>query len=111
MKSPTTVKDILSLLVRGVAALNRFIPKTTDKCLPSFKVLKKAFQWTTECEEAFQKLKEHVGSPPLLSSPLKEETLSLYLVVFRTAVSSALMRCDAGVQKPIYYTSRAFRSA
>ena len=35
-----------------VAALNRFVSRATDKCMPFFKVLKKVFQWTNECEEA-----------------------------------------------------------
>lgn len=30
-------------MTRKVAALNRFIFKATDKCIPFFKVLKKAF--------------------------------------------------------------------
>ena len=32
-----------------VAALNKFISRTMDKCLPFFKMLKKAFEWTDEC--------------------------------------------------------------
>ena len=32
-----------------VAALNRFLSKVTDKCLPFFRVLKKSFEWTDEC--------------------------------------------------------------
>ena len=50
-----------------VTALNRFISRATDKCMPFFKVLKKAFQWTDECEEALAKLKEYLTKPPLLS--------------------------------------------
>ena len=41
-----------------VAALNRFISRATDMCMPFFKVLKKAFQWNDECKEALAKLKE-----------------------------------------------------
>ena len=40
-------------LTRRVATLNRFISKATDKCLPFFKILKKAFEWTDECQKAF----------------------------------------------------------
>ena len=52
MASPKTVKE-MQRLTRRVAALNRFILKAIDKCLPFFKVLKQAFQWTDECEAAF----------------------------------------------------------
>ena len=48
MKPPQNVKEVQSLTER-VAALNRFVSKATDKCLPFFKVLKKAFEWTDEC--------------------------------------------------------------
>ena len=39
MSSPRTVKEVQSLTGR-VAALNRFVSKATDKCLPFFKTLK-----------------------------------------------------------------------
>ena len=42
MSSPKMIKEVQSLIGR-VAALNRFISKTTDKCLPFFKTLKQAF--------------------------------------------------------------------
>lgn len=43
IKSPTIMKNVQSLAGR-VAALNKFISKATDKCLPFFKTLKKAFE-------------------------------------------------------------------
>lgn len=54
MRSPHKPKEVQSLTGR-LAALNRFISKATDKCLPFFKVLKggKKFQWNEECEAAF----------------------------------------------------------
>ena len=48
MEPPRNIKEVQSLTGR-VAALNRFISKAIDKCLPFFKVLKKAFEWTNEC--------------------------------------------------------------
>ena len=48
MKPPQSIKEVQSLIDR-VAALNRFVSKATDKCLPFFKVLKKAFEWTNKC--------------------------------------------------------------
>ena len=52
MKPPQSIKEVQSLIDR-VAAFNRFVSKATDKCLPFFKVLKKAFEWTNECQKAF----------------------------------------------------------
>ena len=53
------IKKVQSL-TRQVTALNRFVSKATDKCLPFFKVLKKAFEWTDECQKAFQDLKTYL---------------------------------------------------
>ena len=49
MEPPKNIKEVQSLTGR-VAALNRFVSKATDKCLPFFKVLRKAFEWTDECQ-------------------------------------------------------------
>jgi hypothetical protein len=73
--------------------------------------LRKAFTWSEECEEAFGKLKEYLTNPPLLSRPTKGKILYLYLAVSPSAVSSALVREDAGIQKPVYFTSKALHGA
>ena len=52
MTSPRNVKEVQRLKGR-VTTLNKFISRATNKCLPFFKTLKQAFQWTDECEEAF----------------------------------------------------------
>ena len=66
MEPPKNVKEVQSL-TRRVATLNRFVSKATDKCLPFFKVLRKAFEWTDECQKAFQDLKVYLTIAPLLS--------------------------------------------
>ena len=40
-----TVKTVQSLNGK-VVALNRFVSKATDKCLPFFRILRKLFKWT-----------------------------------------------------------------
>ena len=52
MEPPKNIKEVQSL-TRQVAALNRFVSKATDKCLPFFKILRKAFEWMDECQKAF----------------------------------------------------------
>jgi len=52
MTSSKTIKEVQKLTGR-ITALNRFVSKATDKCLPFFKTLKQAFAWTDECEAAF----------------------------------------------------------
>lgn len=79
-------------LTRQIIALNKFISKATDKCLPFYKTLKQAFQWTNKCEAAFQSLKEYLAKPPLLSWFVEGEDLFLYLAVSKSVVSLALIR-------------------
>jgi len=98
-------------LTRKVATLNKFVSRATDKCMPFFKVLQKAFQWNDECEEALAKLKEYLTKPPLLSPSVMGEKLFLYLVVSNIVVSSALIREEGNIQKLVYYTSQAFQGA
>jgi len=110
MQAPRTTKQLQQLTGR-IAALNRFISRSTDKCLPFFKILQKTFVWSNECEEAFCQLKEYLANPPLLSSPKEGEILYLYLAVSPSAVSSVLVREESRVQKPVYFTSRALHGA
>jgi hypothetical protein len=91
MQPPKSTKEVQRLTGR-VAALNRFMSQSTDKCLPFFKTLKKAFEWTDECQQAFEELKKYLTEPPLLSPSKQGEELYLYLAVSPTAVSSALIR-------------------
>ena len=91
VKSPKSVKEVQSLTGK-VTALNKFVSRATDKCMPFFKVLKKVFQWNDECEEALAKLKEYLMKPPLLSPSVIGEKLFLYLAVSNTTVSSALIK-------------------
>ena len=104
MKLSQNVKEVQSLTGR-VAALNRFVSKATDKCLPFFRILRKAFEWTDDYQRAFEDLKAYLTSAPLLNPSVLGEELYLYLAVTPHAVSSALIREEGRVQKPVYYTS------
>ena len=66
MEPLKNIKEVKSLTGQ-VAAFNRFVSKATDKCLPFFKVLKKAFEWMDKYQKAFQDLKAYLIAAPLLS--------------------------------------------
>ena len=108
MSSPKTIKEV-QFLTRRVAALNRFVSKAMDKCLPFFKTLKRAFVWTDEYEAAFQELKWYLSNPPLLILSKEEEDLFLYLEVSPTAVSAALIREEKKIPLSVYYISQGFQ--
>ena len=80
MAPPKNVKEV-QILNGKVAALNRFISRVIDKCLPFFCTMKKSFECTAECQYAFEDLKAYLSSPPLLSLSKTGEELFLYLAV------------------------------
>ena len=110
MAPPRSVKEVQSLNGK-VTVLNRFVLRAMDKCLPFFRTLNKSFKWTVECQQAFEDLKAYLYSPLLLSPSKLGEELFLYLAMSSAVVSTALVREEDKVQKPMYYTSRALRGA
>ena len=66
----------------------------------------KKFEWTRDYEQAFQALKAHMAQPPILSKPIKGETLFIYLAITEVAASAVLVREEEGVQKEVYYVSK-----
>ena len=70
MASLKSVKDVQQL-TRRIAALSRFLPASAKRCLPMFKILMKqdSFNWTQECEDAFQEVKASLASLPVLIEP------------------------------------------
>ena len=91
VRDTRTIKEAQSLNGK-IAALNRFVSKATDKCLPFFRTLRKSFEWTNECQKAFKDMKKYLSSPPLLSPSKPGEILYLYIAVSQAAVSAALVR-------------------
>ena len=97
LKSPSNLK-VVQVLTNMLAALNRFVSKFADRCHPFYQLLKKwkGFQWTEECEEAFQDLKKYLVRIPILLAPEPTEDLFIYLSVSEHVVSAVLLR-DQGV--------------
>jgi len=101
MAPPRNVKVVQSLNGK-VAALNRFVSRAIDKCLPFFCMLRKSFEWTAECQQAFEDLKAYLSSLPLLSPSKPGEELFLYLAVSSATISTTLVKEEDRVQKPVY---------
>ncbi|GKU99761.1 hypothetical protein SLEP1_g12559 [Rubroshorea leprosula] len=87
--------------------------RSAERCLSFFKALRepKNFQWTNECQRAFDELKQYLVSAPLLSKPVEGESLYVYLGVTEEAVSSVLLREENKNQKPICYVSKILQGA
>ena len=95
LELPRMVKEVQSLNGK-IAALNRFVLKAMDKCLPFFRTLRKSFEWTEKCQMAFDNLKAYLSSPPLLSPSKPGEELYLYLAFSKVAISVALVKEEDG---------------
>jgi dsDNA-binding SOS-regulon protein/uncharacterized protein YchJ len=112
LKSPTTVKEVQRLTGR-IAALNRFISRSSEKCKEFYDILRKnkKFEWTSKQEQALESLKTYLSSAPLLMKPIDGEPLSLYLAVSGNAVSAVLVKDHEGQQHPVYYVSKSLLDA
>ena len=77
MDPPKSIKDIHKLTGR-IAALNQFVFKLADKCLPFFKMLRggSKFTWDDRCQEEFDDLKKYLDSSPLLVNRETRENFS-----------------------------------
>ncbi|XP_048622695.1 uncharacterized protein LOC106349815 [Brassica napus] len=110
--SPKNKREVQRLTGR-VAALNRFISRSTDKCLPFYDILRgdKKFEWSEESEYAFQQLKRYLATPPVLAKPVKGEPLILNIAVSATAVNGVLIMEERSEQKLIFYISKTLLDA
>jgi hypothetical protein len=108
MKPPSNVRQVQKL-AGGIAALNRFLSKAIERGLPFFKTLQGAgkFNWTPECQSAFDKLKRYLQSPLALVSPTRGSELWLYLAASPVAVGTALVQETEAGQKTVYFVSEA----
>ena len=71
----------------------------------------KGFEWTEECVLAFQRLKEYLSRPPIMSNPEVDEILFAYIAVTPHAVSLVLRRVDNSTQRNVYYVSKSLHEA
>ncbi|XP_074314332.1 uncharacterized protein LOC141649544 [Silene latifolia] len=108
LESPEKPKDVQRLAGK-VAALSRFISRSSDKCRLFYNILRKIkrFEWTAEHEQAFRELNHYLSTPPLLSKPEQGEALFLSLAVTEVAVSAVLVREQDKEQRPVYYVSKS----
>ena len=82
-----------------IAALNRFISRSADRCRPFFQLLNKwkGFEWTENCASAFQQLKEYLSWLPIMSRPEVDEVLFTNIDVASRVVCLMLVRIDNGM--------------
>ena len=92
MSPPQTHREMQKQAGR-VTALGSFISKLGECALPFFKLMTKKgpFEWTQEADQAFQDLKRHLTSPPVMVAPRPLEPLVLYLAATLNSANAALV--------------------
>ena len=112
LQPPRNPKEVQKL-TGMMAALNRFISRSAERCRLFFLLLHKwkEFEWSEECVMAFQELKLYLSHPPIMSSPVMDEVLFACIAVALYAISLVLIRVDSGIQQPVYYVSKSLNEA
>ncbi|GFW95258.1 retrovirus-related Pol polyprotein from transposon 297 [Trichonephila clavipes] len=79
MKPPKNSKEVLKFL--GMAGwYQKFIPHYADICEPLYRLKKKGakFNWSTEAQDAFDKIKRALTGTPVLQLPNFTEQFNLF---------------------------------
>ncbi|GER34798.1 pol polyprotein [Striga asiatica] len=107
MQTPRSLWEV-QIHTGHLAGLSRFIAQSAQKSFPFFKDLKKGshFEWTSQAQHAFERLKEFLAELPLLTKLEPGDILVIYLPVGHEAISSVLIKEEQRQQKPIYYASQ-----
>ena len=106
--TPITQTQVRSFL--GLASYyRRFIRGFAEIAGPLHRLTEKSakFKWTSECEEAFQKLKEALISAPVLSYPQEEGQFVMDTDASAFAIGCVLSQVQDGEEKVVAYGSKS----
>ena len=112
LPSPRTVKEVRSFL--GHAGFyRRFIKNFSAISKPLCNLLIKdaAFEWTSECQKAFERLIELLTTAPIMQSPDWTSSFELMCDASDYAVGAVLGQRKEGKPYVIYYASRTLNDA
>ena len=108
---PKNKTEVMSLL-RRLNYISKFIAQLTTTCEPMFKLLKKnaTVEWTEECREAFERIKNYLSNPPVLVPPESGRPLILYISVLDNSFGCVQGQHDdtGKKERDIYYLSKKF---
>lgn len=107
---PRSVREVRSFL--GLAGYyRRFVAGFAGIAQPMTELTKKnaTFRWTTEAEEAFNELKEHLVSDRILVYPDFHDPFILATDASSMALGAVLSQVRDGEERPICYASRQLR--
>uniref|UniRef100_A0A2N9H6K5 Integrase catalytic domain-containing protein n=1 Tax=Fagus sylvatica TaxID=28930 RepID=A0A2N9H6K5_FAGSY len=102
MKPPTTHKELKSFLGK-LSYIRRFIPGLAAVTSAFSPLLKKgvSFHWSTECQEAFEKVQNIMTKLPTVCAPISGKPLRLYLASNSQAIGALIAQeNDDGIEQP-----------
>lgn len=112
IKSPTSVKGIKSFL-GAVSFFRRFLPQLSSIAEPLWNLCRKnvPFRWDDEKEATFQKLKQMLGTAPVLQLPDWNRMFKIETDASGTGLGAVLTQEDPDGSWPVAYASRTLRGA
>ena len=107
--TPKEVKQFLGL----VGYYRKFVPRFADisRVLTQLTQKDADFNWTKECQECFQILKEVLQKAPILKYPDPQASYTLYTDALKYAYAGVLTQTQEDTDHPITYVSRLFRGS
>ena len=107
MSPPTTVKEVRSLV--GMASYYRLFIEGFNDIIRSLTELKRKhcqFQRTPEHQRAFERIKQKLGSAPVLAHPYFTKPFRLYTDASNYAVRAVLAQEQDGGERVVHYLSK-----
>jgi transposase InsO family protein len=105
---PTCRKNIRQFLGK-INFYNKYIENASRMLEPFHRLLRKdvPFEWTTECQEAFEKVKTYLTSSPVLAIFDQNKPIKIYTDASGEGIGAILKQPQAdGEKKPVAYFSK-----
>ena len=105
--TPTCVTDVQVILGMG-NYYRRFVKDYSKRVYPLTQLTKKdvPFEWTPECQQAFDDIKTALTSAPIMAHPIPGGEFILDTDASQTTLGAVLSQVQDGVEKVIAYGSR-----
>lgn len=104
-ESSTEMKSFLGL----ASYYRRFVPGFAGVARPLYQLTEpnKGFEWTDDCQHAFDRLKDLLTSSPVLAYPKQGGLFILDTDASSHGIGAVLSQIQGGVEKPLAYSSRS----
>jgi len=109
---PRNLKEVRGFI--GLASYYRRFVKDFGKIAAPLNAMSeknRRFEWTPECQTAFDTLKQLLTSPPVLAMPNQQDPFVLDCDASMCAIGAVLSQIQDGVERPVAYASKKLSKA